>query len=386
MNLQKFKDSDLFAPICIALVWLMAVSLIFVLCTVRMGINANPEANPSSVTPAILRGFMRWDSSYYRSIATVGYGESVNPKMAFFPLFPLLLNLFTRFGVGIAVASLIINGTAVVFAAIALFKIAKHETKDKLTAINTLLLFLVFPTAFFLLAMYTEALFCCLSFWAIYFARTHRWWFAALFAALCTAVRLPGLLIAIVLAIEYLEHISWNYKKLNINALAILLAPIGLVAYITFLAAMYGDPIGFIHAYKAWNYQVFNPNILQTVGEFFKRAVLVNKITGIDSLQAYWNSFIELASWLLPLIIVILAWKKMPISYRVYILLSLLLFSLNSNLTSVNRYILPLFPMYIVAAEWLGKYNPYVFSLVLCISALCLGFCISLFAGGFWIA
>ena len=86
-----------------------------------------------------------------------------------------------------------------------------------------------------------------------------------------TAARLPSILFVALCGLEYLRAYTWNIKQaINKKFLWFLLAPLGLIVYVLYLAVVRGDFFAMLHAYSTtndWTYQVFNPNIFDTLHE-----------------------------------------------------------------------------------------------------------------------
>jgi hypothetical protein len=192
--------------------------------------------------PGFLNYWAHWDGAWYSEIATDGYGLHAPESTAFFPLFPLLVHLGTTLGGGPAVWGVLISLVATVFALYFLYRITeKLQGKEIARAATFALAF--FPTAFFLNAVYTEALFLALStgsFWAAYVRRNLL--LAGVLGALAAATRNFGALLLIPLAYEWLRNkreFGWR------GALGVGLVPAGLVGYALFLWARFGDPLIF---------------------------------------------------------------------------------------------------------------------------------------------
>lgn len=108
--------------------------------------------------------------------------------------------------------------------------------------------------------------------------------------ALLTAARLPSLLIIGLCALEYLRSYGWSIKKaFNKHLLWFLLAPLGFIAYALYLYILHGNALGMFSAYDAttdWAYQVFNPNIIETIAragikQFVLPPAYVHSITAL---------------------------------------------------------------------------------------------------------
>lgn len=336
---------------------------------------AQPPIFKTLVIPKLLSFSFNWDSGWYYAIASNGYGKAITPVYAFFPLFPLLVNLIHKLGINIVLSSFILNTTATFFALLGLYKLSA-EFLNKKQSLLVVLLFMAFPMSFFMFAFYTEALFCALSFWAIYFARKQNWALASVLAMFCGATRLVGLILLVLIALEYLRAKQYNIKNIDKNVLWLMLIPLGLAAFMTYSYIQTGNYLAMFEAYKIgeWTYQKFQPNFILTI---------------LRQTSTVWHSgdflvFIPLVSWLVFLSITILAAKKLPLSYTAYALISLLFFVLNSNVVSVNRYVLPLFSVYI-AFVMLLKNKSELIQLAIIFMAIAQGVFLAMFANGFWI-
>lgn len=137
--------------------------------------------------------WFQWDTVSYYKIAMSGYGPG--PSIAFMPLYPLLIR-FTAplFGGNYLLAALTLSTVLCSISLTLLYELFSEIYPQK-DAWWGVLLFITFPTAFFLLAAYTESLFLTLvlAFWHL--ARKRRWWLAALCAGLATLTRLQGVIL-----------------------------------------------------------------------------------------------------------------------------------------------------------------------------------------------
>lgn len=346
----------------------------------RFGINvfkqtAQPQIYKSLNIPELLRFSFNWDAGWYYAIAEHGYGKSITPVFAFFPLYPMLIVLIHKIGLNYVWSAFLLNFAATCLALIALYKLSL-EFLDVKKSYLVVFLFMAFPMSFFMFSFYTEAVFCALSFWSIYFARKQHWAAASVLAALCSATRLVGLLLLVPILIEYLKSKKYKLHSLDYNAFWFVLIPAGFVSYMIYAKYQTGNFFAMFHAYKVgeWTYQSFQPNFILTL---YKQTSAV--IHNGDIL-----TLIPLLCWFGFLTIIFLARKKLPISYVVYVLVSLVVFVLNSNVVSVNRYVLPLFPVYIAAVMLLQKKEEFIYMLITLL-AIAQGVFFIVFANGFWV-
>ena len=204
-----------------------------------------------SLIPDFLASRANFDGFHYAHIAQFGYGLY---EQTFFPLFPFTLGVLGRFVASDIVTSGLILNLILAFASILLFyKLAKATINDEKQSIWTVFFFLSFPSAFFLLALYTESLFLFLLFLYFYLSSSKRVDYAAiLIGFFLGTTRLAGSFAGIVPLIFCIVEFI-NYRKFNASKLIIALSPMtGLLAYMFYLLINFKDPLLFISAQKGF--------------------------------------------------------------------------------------------------------------------------------------
>ena len=245
-----------------ALVWLAGVGAVVVLG--RSG--QWPLFDPSGVTApfgtvgdALVAPAARWDATWYLGIALDGYSEPT--RTAFFPLYPLLVRIAGAPGaaVGDDRAAYLLAGIAVSLAAFAgalylVRRLAALELGEEAARTTTWLVAL-FPTAFAFSAVYTESLFLATSAGSLYAGRLGRWRWAGVAGLLAAATRSTGTLLVVPLAILWLQGAPRRWR----DAAWIALVPVGLLAYLVYLAAATGDPWTPFSVQDAWYRELAGP-------------------------------------------------------------------------------------------------------------------------------
>ena len=99
-------------------------------------------------------------------------------------------------------------------AVIYLYRLVQREFGEKVASLSVIYLAL-FPTAFYLSAIYTKSLFLACSVACIYYARTQRWWLAGLCGGLASLTRAQGVLLLIPVVWEYWQVISDHYAPIT---------------------------------------------------------------------------------------------------------------------------------------------------------------------------
>lgn len=114
--------------------------------------------------------FDRWDGPLFARVAEFGYTDpNTDPHAtAFFPLLPLLLKSLHAIGFSYVVAGMLISSIASIVAGAFLYQLAEDEMGEG-SGRRALLYMLLFPTAVFLVAPYSEALFLAGAIAAFYY-------------------------------------------------------------------------------------------------------------------------------------------------------------------------------------------------------------------------
>jgi hypothetical protein len=207
--------------------------------------------------PGSLNYWAHWDGAWYSEIATGGYGERAPTSTAFLPLYPLLMRLGAALWGGPALWGVLISLSATLLALFFLYRIAENLYDSRAARAATLAL-AFFPTAFFLNAVYTEALFLALTTGSVWAARVRRDLLpAGLLGALAAATRNLGIILLIPLLFEWLR----NRREFGPKGLArLVLVPAGLLGYVAFLWGRFGEPLVFARQQaEHWGRELANP-------------------------------------------------------------------------------------------------------------------------------
>ncbi len=323
----------------------------------------------------ILDHTVRWDSGWYLTVIRDHY--LTNPASpAFYPLFPLCVWLITTLSFGFLntiVAGYLLNTLCIWLIIVAITKIAPYYMKSSYRYLVVAFI-LLSPAAFFLHMFYSEAPFMAIGLWAYLFALRRQWWFMGIALGVLTAGRLPAILFIILCGLEYLRSHTWSLKKaFNLNILAFALAPLGFIAYALYLRITNGSFFAMFDAYHKtndWAYQVFNPNIFETIARVSYQ--ILRSVTGQRPFDhdIIVNHLIPLACLVLlasTSLYAIVRYRKKMLPLAIFGFLGVVMFSLNSNLISVHRYTLPCVVIYIVLAKIFSenkKIRPYIGVLV----------------------
>jgi Gpi18-like mannosyltransferase len=340
------------------------------------------------VNPPWLWSRANFDGTHYLDIARKGYGIY---QQAFFPLYPNLIKFLTPFFNGQSLlAGWTINLVSFLLSLWFFYQLVKMDFKDKI-AKRSLFYLLIFPTAFFFSMIYTESLFFFFILASFYFAKTKKWWWAGIFGCLASATRLVGVFLLPALIVEWwMQNKSFNDKgkknkqSLNImSALPLLLIPLGLLWYMRYLAINYNDALLFFHVQANFGAGRSSGSIIllyQVFWRYFKMLVTVQK----NSLT-YFIVVLEFLSGFSFLGLIIFTFIRRWYSYGVFMVLAYLAPTLTGTFISLPRYVLVLFPVFILLALWSEKYR-WVKIIYPLVSIPLLIICLWLFTRGYWLA
>lgn len=179
----------------------------------------------------------RADGSWYLGIARHGYGSIPHfasqrlstraSSLAFFPLYPLLIRLFTWPDISYLVAALLVTALAGVLAAGLMTAWARPLVGDR-GAVTLVAVWSLLPSSAVLDMAYSEALFVASAAGCLLALQRRRWLTAAVAAVIGGLTRPTGG--ALVLAVTVAGGLElWRHRHLDRRvAAAIVLAPLGL--------------------------------------------------------------------------------------------------------------------------------------------------------------
>lgn len=285
------------------------------------------------------------DGVHYLGIAERGY---VTYEQAFFPLYPVLLNLLGKLFNNFVFAGLTISYISLFLALFFLYKLVRIDYSVK-NAKWTIAFLLFFFTGFFLASIYTESLFLAFLFSSVYFARKKSFILASILAGFASGTRLVGTFLLILILIESYQNrkLFVGFKSYLLNLISILLfSASGLIAYIFYLWRTYGDPLIFIHSQPAFGAGRSGGEIIllpQVVYRYFKIFLTVPIYTHDFLIAAF-----EFLTFFLFLGVLLYFWKKIRLSYLVFSALAIIVPTLSGTLSSEPRYLLAVFPVFMI--------------------------------------
>ncbi|MEC3980193.1 hypothetical protein [Amycolatopsis sp. H20-H5] len=309
----------------------------------------------------------RWDAANYGEIASHAYTSSDVPLRAFYPVFPICVWLVRTISIGTLdplTAGFLVNTAATWLATVALLKIARFYFSGTRAPWLVVVAFLTAPAAFFLHSFYSEAVFCALGFWAFLFALRRHWLWMGLCLIPLTASRITAAVFVGLCFLEFWRSKDWKPRGLlSWHLLWFPLAFLGLAACMVYMRLRTGSATASFTALKgveAWSYHVFNPDILATglnEARITTHALLGD--TPLDSwtLVSHVLPFLGLVLLFGSSVYVFLVWRLKGLPLALFGIASIVLLTINSNVVSVHRYLLPCLVMYL-ALILLGERHP----------------------------
>ncbi len=321
-----------------------------------------------------------FDGVHYTHIATLGYGYA---EQAFFPLYPRLIKLLDHVVGDPYVSGVIISLASFTLGLWFLTKLLALDFDQKIVY-WVICGLLVFPTSFFFGAVYTESLFFLLVISAFYFARKGKWLMAASMGGLASYTRFVGVFLFPALVAEWwIQYKSTSRTSGDRWQLAFLiLAPTGLLAFMTFLKAQTGDAFAFVRTLPLFG-SYRSSSVIMLYQVFYRYAKMIWTVQ--KGTLLYSNVLYEAGIGFLFLVLAIYAFFKLRLSYVIFFALAYLAPTLTGSFVSLPRYVLVCFPGFILLGKLLAKY-PGIRKMYLGICIVMLVLLTALFSTGYWIA
>ncbi len=354
--------------------------------------------------PNWLWSFANFDGVHYLTIANSGY--SAQFTQVFFPLYPLLISIISKIipFISPVLIGILVSNVFFLLSLYVFFKLLSLDYKGQ--DIRWIILFLIiFPTSFFFGSVYTESLFLFFVLASFYAARKKRWWAAGILGGLAGATRLVGVLLLPALLYEWykpeklkvqsskVKTTAKSSKLLNLynsvlhfalctlHSPILYLVPLGLIAYMIYLQLNFGDWLYFWHVQPVFGAErsgtgiVFLPQVVWRYLKILFSVPLYN--------YNFWVSVWELVSVVVGCGLLVVSFiKKVRLSYLIFVFLAIIVPTLTGTFSSMPRYILVAFPIFIV----LGMVKNRLFKILLSVIFFLLSFIFTiLFTHGRWV-
>ena len=252
---------------------------------------------------------------------------------------------------------------AILFGAIIFFRLLELEKNTTIARRGVLFLFL-FPTSYIFSCMMTESLFLSLTIASWYFARRGVWPLSCALAGLSAMTRSFGVLLGPFLFWEYLrqrqhrlkmsnlfEMILSMLRSLDIRILWFALIPAGLAVFMWVCWQVTGNPLAFIEIQDAWRGDQKYSDPLSVILWGFSRVGIYS-----DAKQAIWayGRVFGVFTAITTSAIVIYGRRRIDPALMAWSLTTILLYFCTGPvaLGSMQRYMVTIFPQYMVLAQY----------------------------------
>lgn len=289
--------------------------------------------------PATLHDkLLAWDADLYRRIADDGY-RAVPQGFRFFPLFPMLTRGLGWI-VGTPAAAVLLANLCAFAAGVALYELVVRETGSAPTSRMATWLLLASPASAPMVMGYAETLGILAAILGFLAARSGRWGWAALAGAVVGGTWSIGALFCIPMAVE-----AWRGP--GSKAWRALCAAAPALATAAYLAWVQWET-------RDWYGQVFR--VQSTIYKRELREPITRLLKAANDLAAGHHPEGVVFPWaVLTIVLVVVALRKLPLSYGLWSAAVLLVAVSARNIDSTERYTMRGFPIVIAAALLLRR-------------------------------
>ncbi len=308
------------------------------------------------------QGLLSWDGQWYEGIAKHGYAGIPNTGLRFFPLYPLVSRalgvvLAHRYDVALV---LLANVPALLLGAL-LVRLVRREGGDDAAARRAGWFVALVPPAFVFVFAYSEAIAGCLAIGAFFALRSKRWWWAAAAGFLSGLTRPSGALLAAPALIEAARDLRGAPAKDIVGRLAAIGAPVaGVGAYLGWVGLRFGHPLMPVQIQqRVW---LRGPSVNPLLS-FFR--------AGRDAIKGHFGgNGIHFPLLVVAVVLVVVLFRRWPLSYGVYALATIVVVLSASRLGSSERYLFTTFPFVLAIVSLTKKKEVEIGTLV--VSGACM--------------
>ncbi len=295
---------------------------------------------------SLINMWSRWDSGWYLEIAKSGYNyEPGKPSgAAFFPLYPAVTRAFQsilflpKTDLWYLVAGLAVSNISLLVTLAYLYVLVRLEYNDDV-ARRAVFCLLLFRTTFFLSSVYSESTFLALSISSFYYARKAHWIAACVLAALAALCRSQGIILLLPLLTEYFAQRKLNWRLVRWDIAAFGLIPLAVFAFAAYLHWRFGSWSTVFHAQQPWGRRFLAP--------WYTLSWVLGHISPLTPASHDW---LDLGFFALLVAASTAARMWLRVPYAVYLWTATIFFSCWGMLGSLPRFVLVVFPVFILFA------------------------------------
>jgi Mannosyltransferase (PIG-V) len=292
----------------------------------------------------------RWDSVWYLMIAEHGYHAAAE-TLAFWPLYPALIAVLGAALGGHDLAAGVLVSLVSLLGAMILLERLGTTLLDRSAARRAVLYLALFPTAFFLGAVYSESLYLLLAIGAFLLAERGRFLPAGVVCGLAILTRVAGVTLLPALAL-----IAWRSGDRRRAVLSLAAAPLIASVHLLVVADARGGLGDLLGAQAFWKRHLSPAGPLGGIGHGFAKAwSTALELGDSGGPNLLWPSELLNAAFLvLFVVLTVIAWRRVGAPYGLFAALSLSLPlsfpATPSPLLSLPRFGLVVFPFFLALA------------------------------------
>jgi hypothetical protein len=215
--------------------------------------------DPSQVLGRFQQTVLVADVGWYYAIAQSGYeaipfDTAQQRSWAFFPFFPMLWGATARTTGEFVLTGVALSHVCLLLALVAFARLVERLTSDRQLAARAVFYLGFAPSSYFFSLPLTEALYLLLSVSTISAAAGGQWWRAGALGALGAATRPTGILLFPTLLIARFRSSPWRRfdARSATEYLPLLFVPCGLLGFMWYLSELTGNPWAFRDSQQAW--------------------------------------------------------------------------------------------------------------------------------------
>lgn len=368
------------------LIGLASRLLIFVSAIVSFSVFGNrtlPNVSLPDIQIPVINLFSRWDSFQYSSIALYGYPSGSNPvgiQWAWFPLYPLVMRAGGSLFLGllspdeaVILSGFLINNVLFFVSLMLFYKLSEKVLDSSHFALLSSIFFAFWPGALFYSCVYSESLFMSLALGGFYFLEKEDGKKSALLCFLAGFARSNGFLVFIPFLFKGLQ--KRNYRSI-MQSFFVASPYLWFSLFGYFSTGVF--PVREIAASTYWGRVDFLPIQIISTEDYLGTLIPETQILGFASILS-----VETFLILLPFVYQLFLKGRQIASfsqnfrldrsctkYWVFasVILAMILF--YSVAFSIQRYALPILPLYWVPAKIWSKNQKLGIALLLTMTAI----------------
>jgi hypothetical protein len=331
------------AVVVVLPVWVAARVLVVGALAVARATVSTLRPHNAAAALRVRQGLLAWDGGWYESIARHGYQASGVQSVRFYPGYPMVARVLGWIpGIGVGPALVILSNLCALAAMATLVVLVRHDLGDDGLARRSAWLIGLAPSAYALVLGYSDASLLLCSVVTFLGARTGRWWWAAVAGLAGSLVRPVGLLLVVPVAVEL-----WRQRRTAtagaewVARLSALVAPlVGTVAFFAWVGSQFGDPWLPLRVQDQQGHRGGLTVPLASMAHDLESAVHGHHL----------GSALHLPWVAVCLVLLVVAFRRLPLSYGAFAATLLVVSLASSNLDSFERYALGAFPLAVAAS------------------------------------